>query len=120
MEILAATREPLEAKSIRRRLTRILVEARAAARMSTAGESVDGDLRLRVHSLRYLAMAIEDALKRQSQGVYGRCATCDVMIPAERLRVVPFAIRCLHCQREYEICHVDELPSLDRASAPAS
>ena len=46
--------------------------------------------------------AIEDALKRIQEGVYGLCLTCGVPIPHERLHAAPQALRCVACQTKFE------------------
>jgi len=46
--------------------------------------------------------AIEDALKRIEEGVYGLCLTCGVPIPHERLHAAPQALRCVDCQTTFE------------------
>ena len=46
---------------------------------------------------------IEAALWRIGSGAFGTCADCRSIIPASRLRAIPFAARCLACQRAYDI-----------------
>lgn len=46
--------------------------------------------------------AVEDALERIDQGVYGGCDSCGKDIPLSRLRVVPFATECIKCRRKAE------------------
>lgn len=46
--------------------------------------------------------AIEEALKRMEQGVYGRCLLEGEPIPLERLREVPWARYCAEHQRQLE------------------
>jgi DnaK suppressor protein len=46
--------------------------------------------------------AIEDALKRIQEGVYGLCLACGVPIPHERLHAAPQALRCVACQSTFE------------------
>ena len=46
--------------------------------------------------------AIEDALKRIQEGVYGLCLACGVPIPHERLHAAPQALRCVACQATFE------------------
>ena len=46
--------------------------------------------------------AIEDALKRIQQGIYGLCLSCGVPIPHERLHAAPQALRCVACQATFE------------------
>lgn len=45
---------------------------------------------------------IEEALQRLDAGTYGRCQECDAEIPSARLRALPFAALCRHCQEESE------------------
>ncbi|MFQ5586229.1 MAG: TraR/DksA family transcriptional regulator [Thermodesulfobacteriota bacterium] len=45
---------------------------------------------------------IEEALKRLEEGRYGTCADCGGEIDEERLRVLPFTVSCVACQREKE------------------
>ena len=46
--------------------------------------------------------AIEDALKRIQEGVYGLCLACGAPIPHERLHDAPQALRCVVCQTTFE------------------
>lgn len=45
---------------------------------------------------------IDEALVRISDGMYGTCESCDVPIPMARLQALPYASRCINCQREVE------------------
>ena len=45
---------------------------------------------------------VEDALKRMDSGNYGICQHCGEKIDRARLRVLPMASLCLHCQRRLE------------------
>lgn len=45
---------------------------------------------------------IDEALRRLDAGQYGCCFDCAGPIAAERLRALPFAVRCLGCERERE------------------
>jgi RNA polymerase-binding transcription factor len=56
------------------------------------------DLALRDKGARDLAL-VEAALARLEQGTYGRCAACGRPIAAERLEALPWADRCIDCQR---------------------
>jgi DnaK suppressor protein len=49
--------------------------------------------------------AVDAALKRIEDGVYGVCADCGVDIPAPRLHAAPEAPRCIACQATYENSH---------------
>lgn len=45
---------------------------------------------------------IEAALQRMEDGSYGRCANCDVKIPAARLKAIPYASCCVACAARQE------------------
>ena len=56
---------------------------------------------------------ISSALRRTSDGTYGLCEDCDVVIPTARLEVEPTALRCVRCQELYEKTHAGtNTPSL--------
>ncbi|MGL6194848.1 MAG: TraR/DksA family transcriptional regulator, partial [Thermoguttaceae bacterium] len=42
---------------------------------------------------------IERAIKRFSEGSYGTCEDCGQQIPIARLKVLPFAGKCVQCQQ---------------------
>lgn len=46
---------------------------------------------------------IGEALARLEQGRYGRCYECGEDIAARRLRALPFAVRCTHCEEAREV-----------------
>jgi DnaK suppressor protein len=46
---------------------------------------------------------IDEALGRLEVGSYGLCEDCDAPIAEERLEVVPFATRCVDCERRREV-----------------
>lgn len=48
---------------------------------------------------------IDEARRALADGSYGVCRDCHKPIPAERLRAVPEAVRCLECQRHFEGFH---------------
>jgi DnaK suppressor protein len=54
---------------------------------------------------------IESALGRLKRGTYGACVDCGRRIPATRLRVLPFAVRCRDCQEEFETPESTALPA---------
>jgi DnaK suppressor protein len=49
-----------------------------------------------------LLAKIEHALRRLDGGTYGVCAECDEDISEQRLRAIPFAVRCQSCERRHE------------------
>lgn len=46
--------------------------------------------------------AIDDAIARIEQGIYGKCDGCAKAIPLTRLRAVPYATDCIVCRRQAE------------------
>lgn len=46
--------------------------------------------------------AVRDALTKLDNGTYGDCETCHHPIPAARLKALPYARRCVTCQRGWE------------------
>jgi len=46
---------------------------------------------------------VDDALSRLDEGVYGLCEDCDAEIAEERLEILPFATRCVECERRKEV-----------------
>jgi DnaK suppressor protein len=59
---------------------------------------------------------IEDALERIRQGRYGLCDGCEQEIPLARLQAVPYALRCINCQRESELKRGTEQSRIDWSS----
>ena len=53
-------------------------------------------------SARREVMQIDAALGRMDEGSYGRCIDCDEEIPIERLRALPFTLRCQDDEEERE------------------
>ena len=49
--------------------------------------------------------AIDDALVRITQGVYGLCQTCGHALSDARLQAAPQALRCAACQATFETAH---------------
>ena len=45
---------------------------------------------------------IDAALHRLKEGTYGDCFECGDEIPKARLRALPFAVRCKHCEEDRE------------------
>jgi DnaK suppressor protein len=46
---------------------------------------------------------IDGALRRMDEGLYGECEECHKDIPLARLQALPFAVRCVECQRLAEV-----------------
>ena len=81
-----------------------LRDARDAERekpLERSGEHVQplDDIGLAMAHLHAQTLAkIDAALKRLAEGRYGNCADCGEPIAIERLRAVPFALRCVECE----------------------
>jgi DnaK suppressor protein len=46
-----------------------------------------------------MLMEIEEALSKIENGSYGKCERCGEDISIERLKAIPFAKRCIKCER---------------------
>jgi DnaK suppressor protein len=56
------------------------------------------DLALRDRSDHQLEL-VDEALARLDDGTYGRCIRCGEQIAPDRLEALPWAARCIECQR---------------------
>lgn len=45
---------------------------------------------------------IDEALERIEEGVYGRCAECNNVIPKPRLNAIPYTPLCIKCAEQIE------------------
>ena len=59
------------------------------------------DLHL-ANELQVRLRAVEDALRAIEKKTYGICQMCGCLIPRDRMRAFPFAIRCVSCKAKYE------------------
>ena len=50
----------------------------------------------------HVLSSIEEALARIENGTYGTCERCGKQIAEERLEAIPYATRCIDCQRLVE------------------
>jgi RNA polymerase-binding protein DksA len=50
----------------------------------------------------HVLSSIEQALQRIDNGTFGSCARCGRQIAEERLEAIPYATRCIDCQRVAE------------------
>lgn len=46
--------------------------------------------------------AIDLAIERVNEGVYGKCTACDGVIPKTRLNAIPHAAMCVRCAEQHE------------------
>lgn len=59
---------------------------------------------------------VEEALARVSEGTFGSCDSCGQEIPLARLQALPYATRCIQCQRATERNRRDAAPPTDWSS----
>lgn len=61
---------------------------------------------------------INEALRRLEEGAYGYCFDCGGEITEQRLRALPFAVRCKECEEAREIAAEREKTLAQRRGAP--
>lgn len=70
----------------------------------TAAMAIERDMDLSTEEkIREMISSVDTALAMISEGTYGVCVSCGDDIPAGRLGIVPYATRCVECQRQQEI-----------------
>jgi len=62
---------------------------------------------------------INEALGRLEEGAYGNCFECGEEISHQRLRALPFAVRCIECEEARENAQKRERMAAQRHSASA-
>jgi len=83
-----------------------------------AGDMVDlaerkhgGDLRhAESERDRLELIEIANARERMARGTYGECTDCGEPIALARLKVEPWASRCIECEERYEKTHPSSVP----------
>ena len=60
---------------------------------------------------------INEALGRLDEGTYGNCFECGEEISHQRLRALPFAVRCIECEEARETAQKRERMMAQRHSA---
>jgi len=55
-------------------------------------------------------LQIDGALRRLDEGMYGECTDCGQEIPLERLRALPFTLRCQEDEEERELAVRGNVP----------
>jgi len=64
---------------------------------------IQGDIELSLLQMRAeMLTRIDEALVRLDAGKYGSCFECESEISAQRLRALPFAVRCQACEERRE------------------
>lgn len=70
----------------------------------TAAMAIERDMDLSTEEkIREMIASVDAALAMIDEGSYGVCVSCGEAIPAGRLEIVPYATRCVECQRQQEI-----------------
>ena len=62
---------------------------------------------------------INEALGRLEEGSYGNCSDCGGEISGQRLRALPFAVRCKDCEEAREVAVEREKVAAQRRNGPA-
>lgn len=60
---------------------------------------------------------IDEALARHAEGTYGYCFECGEEIAEQRLRALPFAVRCIDCEEAREVAQRRERLMAQRRGA---
>ena len=76
-------------------------DLRASDERARAATEIGEEFAMNEHETAELN-AIDAALERWAQGLYGRCQDCGVEIPEARLQAYPMALRCVACQTQAE------------------
>jgi RNA polymerase-binding transcription factor len=89
-----------------------------------AGESSEADIQEDIEFALIQMKAetltkINDALGRLEEGAYGYCFDCGGEISDQRLRALPFAVRCKECEEAREVAVEREKVLAQRRSGPA-
>jgi DnaK suppressor protein len=79
-------------------------DVRASDARAQATTEINEEFAMNEHETAELA-AIDAALDRIAQGLYGQCQDCGVTIPEARLAAYPMALRCVGCQTAAEKNH---------------
>jgi DnaK suppressor protein len=62
---------------------------------------------------------INEALGRLETGTYGYCSDCGGEISEQRLRALPFAVRCKECEESREVAAEREKVAAQRRNGPS-
>lgn len=79
-------------------------EAEVGDPIDVAGQSMDKEILFELSGNSHNTIGqIEAALRKIEKGIYGRCELCRQPIPKKRIKALPFARYCVHCQTSSEI-----------------
>ena len=78
-------------------------EAEVGDPIDVAGQSMDKEILFELSGNSHNTIGqIEAALRKIEKGIYGRCELCRQPIPKKRIKALPFARYCVHCQTSSE------------------
>lgn len=100
---LLARRTDIDARLARDLAAARAQQGRAADDIDVSSDHLQDEIAfaaIQAHS--DLRRRIEEALDRLDAGQYGRCRECGDAIADARLRALPFAVRCVACERRCE------------------
>jgi DnaK suppressor protein len=103
-DLLVTRRHELQ-EDIQRRLLDRSSSERSEARDDVDRSDADAsiDLEFSLMQMKTETMTrIDAALRRLESGEYGQCFACDDEISEQRLRALPFAVRCHACEAKRE------------------
>lgn len=89
-----------------------------------AGESSEADIQEDIEFALIQMKAetltkINDALGRLDEGTYGYCSDCGGEISEQRLRALPFAVRCKECEEAREVAAERDKAMAQKRNGPA-
>ncbi|MBQ8843942.1 MAG: TraR/DksA family transcriptional regulator [Elusimicrobiaceae bacterium] len=78
-------------------------EAEVGDPIDAASQSLDKEILFELSGNSHNTIGqIEAALRKIEKGIYGRCELCRQPIPKKRIKALPFARYCVHCQTSSE------------------
>ena len=78
-------------------------EAEVGDPIDAASQSLDKEILFELSGNSHNTIGqIEAALRKIEKGIYGRCELCRQPIPKKRIKAMPFARYCIHCQTSSE------------------
>ncbi len=78
-------------------------EAEVGDPIDAASQSLDKEILFELSGNSHDTIGqIEAALRKIEKGIYGRCELCRQPIPKKRIKALPFARYCVHCQTSSE------------------
>lgn len=109
-ELMLNLRKVLILKRSSLRKTLAAQQGLIASNEDSAGDSIDVAVDCEMDEVSSQLAAVESrelaeidsAFERIRDGLYGICNDCEKPIPIARMQAIPFATRCLKCQREME------------------